>query len=1096
MPPQPIADYLRALSHDVAKGGRTERSHYPTLKKLLESLRLGAEAIVEPKRIDCGAPDFHIRQGELLIGYAEAKDIGLNLDEVAESEQLKRRYLPALANLVLTNYLEFRWYVKGELRSTAVLGRVDTRRKVNAAADGPEQVAHLLGQFLSHTPTGAGNAKDLALRLARLAREIHNVSAEAFRRGAASTNMADLFQAMQRTLIPNLAHGEFTDMFAQTLAYGFFAAWCNHPAGQPFRRLGAAAEIPKTNPLLRQIFEVITGNALNEEPFVGYVDDLVQLLGATAKDGVLRDFGQRTGRGDPVVHFYETFLQAYDPAAREMRGVYYTPEPVVSYMVRSVDHLLRTRFNCPRGLADNTKVTVPVAKTGTPHAKTPQPALQTTSHRVLILDPACGTGTFPFAIIQLIRERFRTGRNAGAWSSYVRDHLLPRIFAFELLMAPYAIAHLKLGMELAGQIGQGGQQALTYDFAGGERLGVYLTNTLEEAAHRAQTLFGPMRVITEEANAAAAVKRDRPIMVVIGNPPYSGHSANKGPWISSLVGDYSRGIPELQRPGQGKWLQDDYVKFLRFGQWRIDQSGEGILAFITNHGYLDNPTFRGMRQQLMEAFTDIYLLDLHGSTKRKERAPDGGKDENVFDIQQGVCIGFFVKQRGVAGPAKVHRADLWGLRESAEDSTGKYGWLASNDIASTQWVTLPASAPAFLWVAQDAELLAEYERGWSLPDAMVGNGAPAPGIVTTQDQFAVSWTPEEAVAKVEALLATQSEQEARALFRLCGQSQWSYERAKCELADGEWRKNVDPVLYRPFDVRYTVYDSNVAVHRRHRVMRHMRRRPNVAIVLPRRVETEGGWAHCLAAAGMADHVAVSSKTVDYLLPLYLYPAPPQTTVSRDQRIEELKRSVRGQGDLASHEALSALMSSLYPEAEYPRWPNLDPWLLDGLRRRLGLRFLPDGVGDLAETFGPEDVFAYIYALLHCPTYRTRYVDFLKRDLHRQQAEQGLPPVDVPHAAVGEESGHLPHERSGRLARIPAMQELQPVRAFVDQVSEGIATLLLGEGESATAYVPVAWLPKGAEEGTVLRVRFEVDEQATAEGKARVQGLMEELGDEP
>ena len=384
-----------------------------------------------------------------------------------------------------------------------------------------------------------------------------------------------------------------------------------------------------------------------------------------------------SAREDPVIHFYETFLTAFDPEVRELRGVYYAL-PVVSYMVRSVDAILREAFHLSDGFAD--EATVDDASQGDAG----------TSPRVLVLDPAVGTGTFLYSVIDFIREQFRVGGKAGIWAPYVREHLLGRLYGFELLVAPYAVAHLKLGMQLAGlDLPESDRPTWAVDLDAGDHLGVYLTNSLEQAIERSHLLFGEF--ISDEANAAVEVKTQKPILIVIGNPPYSGHSANKGEWIADLVADYKRGVPGLDKPAQAKWLQDDYVKFIRFGQWRIDATGEGILAFITDHGYLTNPTFRGMRKQLMDSFTDLYLLNLHGSVKRKEAAPEGGIDENVFDIQQGVAIGVFVKRKGETGPARVYHADLYGTR------VHKYEWLRSHDAKSTPWVEISPQGPLYLF---------------------------------------------------------------------------------------------------------------------------------------------------------------------------------------------------------------------------------------------------------------------------------------------------------------------------------------------------------------------------------------------------------------
>ncbi|MGC9320374.1 MAG: N-6 DNA methylase, partial [Armatimonadota bacterium] len=680
-----ISDYLRAIRREF-RGEPTEHSYRTALKELLEELRPGVVAQNEPKhRRDCGAPDMNVRDGTgaeaLTIGYLECKDIGVSLDAVEESDQLTR-YRDNLDNLVLTDYLQFRWYVEGDERARATLAHVSGDRIVADTA-AQEQVRELLEAFLACTPEPITSPRELAQRMAKITRMIRDIIVSAFERDEISDTTQGLYEAFTETLLPDLDEGEFADMFAQTLAYGLFAARVNHRGPEPFQRIGAAREIPKTNPFLRQLFDAITGVALDEEPFVGFVDDLTRLLAHADIGAILEDFGASTRQEDPIVHFYETFLAAYDPRMREMRGVYYTPEPVVSYIVRSVDWILKEHFDLPGGLADQSTVTYEVTL---PDGSTEE----RTSPKVLILDPACGTGTFLYHVIEHIRRQFVQSNNAGMWPGFVRKQLLPRLFGFELLMAPYAVAHLKLGMQLAAQdMTEAQRERWAYDFREDQRLGVYLTNTLEEAEQTAQRQFGIMQTITDEANAAAEIKRDMPIMVVLGNPPYSGHSANKGEWIDGLlkgelpdgtkVDSYYEVDGEPLRERNPKWLQDDYVKFIRFGQWRIEQSGAGVLAFITNHGYLDNPTFRGMRQSLKDAFSDIYILNLHGNSLKKETAPHGGTDENVFDIRPGVAIGLLVRNPRSAPPARVHYADLWGLRQD------KYASLRATTAEDTNW---------------------------------------------------------------------------------------------------------------------------------------------------------------------------------------------------------------------------------------------------------------------------------------------------------------------------------------------------------------------------------------------------------------------------
>lgn len=919
-----LKEYAQAIERELRSERAGEHSYRPALKTLLESLASPEiQAINEPTRVACGAPDFIVQRGTVPLGYVEAKDIGEDLGRIEQSEQLER-YRDSLANLILTDYIGFRWYLDGELRLTATLPLPGKDGRIRWNANSASEVVQLLSQFLAADIPLKSTPQDLATRMAGLARLLRNLIEQTFKAEGESGDLHAQLEAFRKVLIESLSVEQFADMYAQTLCYGLFAARCNAPAAG-FTRQIAANTLPKTNPFLRKLFNSIAGPDLDER-IAWAVDQLAELLARADMHAILADFGKRTRREDPVVHFYETFLAAYDPKMREARGVYYTPEPVVGYIVRSVDTLLRKDFGLRDGLANASKVRWKSIKVNTTHGKTKSSTRITETepwvHRLQILDPATGTGTFLYTITRLIREQFND--NAGAWPSYVSEHLLPRLFGFELLMAPYAVAHMKLGLVL---------EQTGYDFASDQRLGVFLTNTLEEA-HQMTRLPGFSSWLSEEANAASEVKKDAPVMVVLGNPPYSGHSSNKGRWIEDLMMDYKQSA-ELKKPAQAKWLSDDYVKFIRFAQWRIVQTGHGILGFVTNHGYLDNPTFMDMRRSLLRTFDEIYLLDLHGNSKKKEKAPDGGKDENVFDIQQGVAIGIFVRkldgERDPEHRARVFHADLYGTREL------KYATLDATEVGNTPWQEVNPAEPANLFVPQDAGLLAEYERGWSLRDVFALSGDPAPGIVTTHDEFAISWTPEEAAQKVERLLATSSEAEARELFTLCSQDQWRYARAKRELADGLWRDKIVPILYRPFDVRWTVYDRNVAVHRRERASDNMLQPKNLALCTARATEISRGWEHLWIADGLIQHHTVSIKEVNYLFPLWLYPRQPTD-------------------------------------------------LLDAAPRGKSANLAPDFVAALTDTIGhepmPEDTLAYIYAVLYGPSYRTRYADFLKRDFPR------------------------------------------------------------------------------------------------------------------
>ncbi len=576
-----IRTYLKDIEQAYHAGNATEHTYRSYLKHVLETLYPDVTATNEPKRVKYGAPDFIIARKQTPLGHIETKDIGVSLDQIERTDQM-RRYLGGFANLILTDYIEFRWYVAGQQRMTARLAKVAGKGKWTVDADGIEQVSKLLqGFMLAEIPTIA-TPKELAMRMASIAQLIRDAINRTFQSEEGGGTLHQEMEGFRQVLLPDLTREQFADMYAQTICYGLFAARCDARPGTIFTREYAAFHMPKTNPFLARLFAYMAGPDLDER-VVWAVDDLAAVLNRCDMAAILRDFGKRTRQEDPVVHFYETFLSAYDPRMREMRGVYYTPEPVVSYIVRSVDYLLKKDFGLPEGLADATKL----------RATSADGTYSEEAHKVQILDPATGTGTFLHSVIDLIYESFQ--HNKGMWSSYVSEHLLPRLFGFELLMAPYTVAHMKLGLQLTGT---------GYDFKGKTRLGVYLTNTLEEGFEGGKLPFAEWLV--EEANAASNVKYDAPVMVIIGNPPYSGHSANKGSWITGLLHDKSGNYFEVDGKPLGeqnpKYLNDDYVKFIRFAQWRIERTGYGILAFITNHGYLDNPTFRGMRQSLMRNF--------------------------------------------------------------------------------------------------------------------------------------------------------------------------------------------------------------------------------------------------------------------------------------------------------------------------------------------------------------------------------------------------------------------------------------------------------------------------------------------------------------
>jgi predicted helicase len=944
--------YIQSLEKELSAGDTTEHTHRPALKALLEALNPDIIATNEPQHITAvGAPDFRIIKKKLAIGYVECKDIGKNLDESLETDQLKR-YLHSFHNLLLTDYLEFRWYVGGKLRLRKILGTV-VKDKIKQDKDSLQEVADGLISFLNHEPEPISSPKELAGHMARLAHMIREIIIKSLNKELVSGSLHAQWQAFRENLIPELSIEQFADMYAQTIAYGLFAARCETDNDKDFTRQQAAYLIPKTNPFLRKLFNYIAGPELDES-ITWAVDDLSQILAWADMEAVLKDFGKSTGKADPVVHFYETFLKEYDPKTREMRGVYYTPLPVVSYIVRSIDHILKTSFDKPQGLADPS---------------------------VLVLDPAVGTATFLYMVMQEIHEAIIKQGQTGTWDNYVTEKLLPRLFGFELLMAPFAIAHLKLGRLL---------KETGYHFQTDQRLGIYLTNTLEEAVKHSDTMFAQW--ISEEANAAADIKKTKPIMVVLGNPPYSGTSANasdvermverggtylkrvfndprrwieqkaskpmlvKEPnFIGKLLVDYYEVDGKLLGEKNPKWLQDDYVKFIRFGQWRIKETGEGILGFITNHSYLDNPTFRGMRQSLMKTFSDIYILNLHGNAKKKELTPDGGKDENVFDIQQGVTIGLFVKELDRTGSAKLHYAELWGLRED------KYQTLLETNVKNTGWTDLNPGGPFYLFVPRNEAQSDEYEKGWKITNIFPVNSV---GIVTSRDDFVLDFDEVNLKNRIEEFRETNlKDDEIRDKYELHDNQGWNVADARKDLRiDNDYQKAFTKCLYRPFDIRSLFYHQAVIERSRLEVMQHMLSGANLGFISVRQV-AEGVFNHVFVSNSIVEsRISLSNKGIGFLFPLYLYP---------------IKERVHINDRTGMQDGTQQLMVT-----QETRLVNLNPTFVTALSEKLGLKFIEDGNGDLESTFRPEEIFNYAYAIFHSPTYRTRYAEFLKIDFPR------------------------------------------------------------------------------------------------------------------
>lgn len=956
----PIQQYLDALRQKYASGISREHAYRGPLENLLRALAPGVDVTNEPANVtDCGNPDFVITRRGIPIGYIEAKDVGKDLNAKAYREQFTR-YRRALDNLILTDYVWFQFFQGGDLVYEVRLGEV-TSAGVKALPENFAAFSDMLREFCAFGGQTIQAPKKLAEMMAAKARLLQTIleaaltSDEAAGRpagagGTANTALQEQYQTFKKILIHDLTPAAFADLYAQTLAYGMFAARLHDTSLDTFSRQKAAELVPQSNPFLRKLFQHVAGYDIDER-IRPTVDNLAEVFRAADVEAIMSNFGSSTQRNDPIVHFYETFLAEYDPALRKARGVWYTPEPVVAFIVRAVDDLLKTEFGLPLGLADTGKTTLRI-QTQTPDKRTASgyKEIEQEVHKVQILDPATGTGTFLAEIVKHIYRGQFAGM-AGAWPGYVAQDLLPRLHGFELLMASYAMAHLKLELLLR-------ETGVTLPV--GQRLQIYLTNSLEEHHPDTGTLFATW--LSAEASEANRIKRDTPVMVVLGNPPYNGESINHGDWIMGLMDDYKRepnGGQYKLKERNVKWINDDYVKFLRYGQYLIEKNGEGILAFINPHGFLDNPTFRGMRWKLAQAYDCLYILDLHGNTNKKETTSDGGKDENVFDIQQGVSINLFVKTgRKLPGtPATVYHYDVYGLREQ------KYAFLWENSLQTIPYQTLAPAAPYYFFTPKDFMAKSDYQAGFSISDLFPVNSI---GIVTARDALTIQDTKPALRAVIHDFVAMDVETARRHYALGEDVRDWKVQWAQQDLRDsGLAEAHIRPIAYRPFDVRWTYYTANsrgFLCMPRGEVMQHFLKGANVGLVVPRIHKEE----HCVFITNtIIGHKLCSAYDSNSAFPLYLYP------------------ETNGQGNFLG----------------IARKPNLNMDIVQEIAQRLGLTFTPESPplqslerGPGGEVFAPGafapgafaplDLLDYIYAVLHSPTYRETYKEFLKIDFPR------------------------------------------------------------------------------------------------------------------
>ncbi len=913
MPANPfIAAYIKELDRLYLTGLTTEHSFRPALQKLLENL-CQCTVVNEQSHIDCGAPDLTLLRNNLPIAFVEAKNLeDGDLDGRRKNKEQFDRYKASLDTIIFTDYLDFKLYQHGEWVMSVHLAEIQGK---HICLCDEARLLEMMDTIRQQTPQHITSAGKLAQLMAAKARLLRDIIENAIRNDQQQnktpyeSELLGYMQSFQDVLLHDITPKTFADIYAQTIAYGMFAARLHDTTPENFTRMEAANLIPKTNPFLRKVFHEIAGYDLDER-IAWIVDDLVAVFAATDIENIMQGFGKSTQMTDPLMHFYEDFLYQYDPAAKKACGVYYTPQPVVSYIVRAVDDILRTDFGLPMGLADTSKVTVEQERLQDSRHRTDK----VQKHRVQVLDPAVGTGTFLAEVVRQIKRNL--AGQMGGWNAYVPEHLLPRLYGFELMMAPYTIAHLKLDME----IGVSAQ----------ERLKVFLTNSLEEYNPNAGTLFG--NALSQEANAASAIKKEAPIMVMLGNPPYSVSSNNKGEWISHLLEDYKKNLNERNiQP-----LSDDYIKFIRLGQYYVERNNEGVLAYISNNSFIDGLIHRQMRHELMRCFDKIYIIDLHGNARKKETDPDGSKDENVFDIMQGVSINIFVKTGNHDKQlAEVFHYDLYGSRNS------KYDFLTNNSLTSIAWKKLEPREPQYFFVPKDFGLEEQYKKGFGVNEILKHNLS---GVQTGRDDLFIDYHKESIENRISYLLTTAQldqsfvekynviDSSSYPLIRRIGESVFSIEKI-CEYS------------YRPFDNRYIYYDEHLVKRAFYNVHRNMNL-SNIAISVSR--QCIDNWRFVFITDKVSDMNLIASAGKlggGYVFPLYLYP--------EDGSMDTERR------------------------------PNLDEKIWAEISRCAG------------RDTTPEEVFDYIYGVLHSPRYREQYKEFLKVDFPR-----------IPYPESGEQFTHF------------------------------------------------------------------------------------------
>ncbi len=886
-----LEKYIGELYETHLSGSSTEGSFYPHIRELFESLgKLNGcsfNVLILPARTSAGYPDGKILDDAEAVGYFECKEIGADLNRISEIPQIQR-YINSFENFILTNYLDFWFYRNGVLRERVkLLSYSDfARGTLSLAPSAVSEFEKLFSEFSSYRIpliTSAENlAEFLAKRTALLKEKLKLLLSQ-------DRRFKGIYQVFRESFIKDMDEEKFCNTLAQALSYSLLIAKLYTPPAGSFKPENALTLIPRNLKLIKDFFTLLYTD-IEDEEVENIIEDLAEVL---SKFDPKLLFSRGLTLDDMITHFYEPFLKIYDPEEREIRGVYFTPSPVVRFIVKSVDTILREQFGVEDGLGSQ-------------------------NERVKVLDPAGGTLTFIIHALNTAIKNIKRKYGEGSVREWLDRYGTKNYFAFELLPSAYVIGHLRMS-------------AFLKDFGVNKRFNLYLTNTLELEHEFPLYPTGLLRDMSEETKEADRVKRETPIMVIMGNPPYSGISANmKAELTRKLREDWDRcqSYYEVDRNPLHErkvWLQDDYVKFIRFGQWKIHKSGGGILAYITNHAYLDNPTFRGMRQSLLKTFDEIYILNLHGNARKKE------PDENVFDIQQGTAIGIFVKNGSKSGEyADLYYADT--LEMGMIKRREKYVFLRGNDISSVEWKRLKPESPFYFFVPREA-VRRPPSKGEFKVNKIFNKGVT--GIITARDRLVIWFTREELERKIADFLDRDrlSDNDIRELYDVRDNYAWKLkeERDKAikEISKDDIPKYIKPILYRPFDIRYIFYHSRLVFRTRDEVMKHFLLGDNLGLVTHKREELKVGWSHILATKHLVEHGALSSKTTNYVFPLYLY--------------HEDKLSNNNSKGLNFTKSFQEFLKANYPY------------------------------------LSAEDVFYYIYAVLYSESYRAAYEPELMYD---------------------------------------------------------------------------------------------------------------------